>query len=57
MSKRLEDMTYDELVDYASAQIFDGLLTGGGKEFKTKVHIWLGQAITWDRDKRKKKNG
>jgi len=57
MSKRLEEMTYDELVDYASAQIFDGLLTGGGKEFKTKVHIWLGQAITWDRDKRKKKNG
>ena len=42
-----EKMTFEELVSYVTYQLHDGLLTGGGKEFKQRVHLWLGQAITW----------
>ena len=47
MSKRLEDMTFQELVEYATMQVHMALLEGGGKAMKASIHLWMGQAITW----------
>ncbi len=49
MSKFFEEMTFDELRDHAAARMFDGLLTGGGKEFKAQVYLWLCNAIAWEK--------
>jgi hypothetical protein len=46
--KKLEDMTYNELVEYVSQQLHSALLEGGGKSLKAAVHLWLGQAIVWN---------
>jgi len=51
----LEDMTFEELVSYVTYQLHAGLLEGGGKEFKQRVHLWLGQAITWAEEQKSKK--
>ncbi len=56
MSTPLEDMSYTELVTYVTAQLHDGLITGGGKEMKSRVHLWLGQAIQWNKAQEAKKN-
>lgn len=57
MSKPLKEMTYDELVEHVTAQLFDGLITGGAAELKSRVHLWLSQAIQWhwerEQDERK----
>lgn len=58
MSKPLEEMTYEELVDYSTQQIFGGLINGGTKEMHSRVYLWLSQAIQWRRmqdDGKKKK--
>lgn len=55
MSKKLEDMTFDELVEHTTEQVHFGLLEGGGKEMKARIHLWMAHAIAWDRMKEKKK--
>ena len=54
--KRIEDMTYEELVEYATMRIHSGLLEDGGKGMKSSVFIQLQNAITWrNAPERKKK--
>ena len=55
MSKKLEEMSFNELRDYIAQQLFDGLLTGGGKEFKARLHMWMGQIIQWDKAQKPKR--
>ena len=50
--KKLEDMNYNELVEYVTAQLMYGLLEGGSKELKSRVHLWLQQAIKWNETKK-----
>lgn len=45
--------TFDELATYAALDIHNALLVGGGKSMKGAVHLWLGQAIIWDREQNK----
>ena len=51
----LKDKTFEELVQYVALQLHAGLLEGGGKEFRQRVHLWLGQAIHWNEAQKKKK--
>lgn len=48
--KKLVDMTFEELVDHVSRDLHSGLLEGGGKELKARVHLWIGQAIYWQHE-------
>ena len=41
----VEKMTFDELVQHATAQIHFGLLEGGSDEMRSRVRLWMGQAI------------
>ena len=54
MSKRLEDMTYDELVEHVTQQHHSALLREGGKGLRQSVHSWLWQAIQWDKGQKEK---
>jgi len=49
MSKQIEDMTFEELVDRASREIHSALLEGGGRSMKASIHMWMSQAIYWDK--------
>jgi hypothetical protein len=51
MSKKLEDMTFEELVEHTTEQVHFGLLEGGSREMKARIHLWMGHAIAWDRIK------
>jgi hypothetical protein len=55
MSKKLEDMSFQELVDFAAIQIHTALLEGGGKAMKAALHLWMGQAILWSKYPKKEK--
>lgn len=44
---RVEDMTLEELADYATMRIHLALLQEGGKGMKSEVYLWLSQAIIW----------
>ncbi len=57
--KKLEDMTFEEVVDYAAQQIHFALLERGSKGFKSCLFLWMDQAIRWQefQDRRKKKHG
>jgi hypothetical protein len=48
MNKKLEELTFDELVELATQRIHSALLEGGGKSMKTAVHMWLQQAMLWN---------
>jgi hypothetical protein len=52
--KHIEEMTFDELVDHASRQTHDGLLTHGGNGLKDQVHLALCNAIGWAKSQEKK---
>lgn len=39
--------TFNDLVDEATQRIHMGLLEGGGREMKSRVHVSLDQAIRW----------
>lgn len=54
MSKKLEDMTFEELVEHTTEQVHFGLLEGGAKEMKGRIHLWMSHAIAWDRIKAEK---
>jgi len=59
--KRIEDMTYEELVEYATMRIHSGLLEDGGKGMKSSVFIQLQNAIirncrTWRNAPERKKS-
>ena len=53
--KKIEDMTFDELVDQASNRALSRLLTDGGKGLKAEMHSWMWQAIEWRKAQDKKK--
>lgn len=38
------EMEFEEFVTWATREIFDGLITGGGKEMKSRVHVVMQQA-------------
>ena len=46
-SKKIEDMTFEELVKNAALEIHSALLESGGKGLKGSLHVWMGQAIYW----------
>lgn len=50
--KTIEEMTFEELAEYAALQIHSALLEGGGKAMKGAVHLWLGQTILWSKLKK-----
>jgi len=55
---KLEDMTFQELTEYAATRIHLGLIGDGGKGMSREVHLWMDQAIRWyqfQQDKEKKK--
>jgi hypothetical protein len=54
MSKKLEDMNFSELVDHVTQQVHLGLLEGGSKEMRSRIHLWLAHAIAWDRREQNK---
>lgn len=58
MSKptKLEDMTFQELVDEATQEIHLGLLEAGGKGLRNAVFLWLSTTAQW-RDLRNHKEG
>lgn len=45
--KQLTDYTFEELVDNASRDVFDGLITGGGKDFKSRLWAHMNTAVRW----------
>ena len=47
MNKEYKDMTFDELVSEAAMRIHLGLLSGGGKGFRSEVYQALRMAIEW----------
>jgi len=55
-NKQLEDMSFEELVDYVTMRIHLGLLEGGGKGMKSTVHMWLSQTIVWSQGQKCKSN-
>ncbi len=55
--KQLISMTFEELVDNVSRDLHSALLEGGGKEFKARVHLWLGQAIYWSKESKEAQSG
>jgi len=46
-----ENLSFDELTEIASVRIHSALLDGGGKAMKAEVHLWMSQAIVWNRMK------
>lgn len=54
MSKKLEDMTYDELVDEMTRRAHSALLESGGKGLRNAIFMALQTAMTWN-EKRDKK--
>jgi hypothetical protein len=54
MSKKLEDMNFNELVDHVTQQVHLGLLEGGSKEMRSRIHLWLAHTIEWDRREQNK---
>lgn len=55
--KEINDFTYIELVDYVAIQLHSALLSGGGKEFRSAIYVWLDQAIRWSIAQNEKKRG
>lgn len=47
-NKKIEDMTFEELVKNAALEIHSALLESGGKGLKGSLHVWMGQAIYWN---------
>lgn len=47
MVQQLEDMMFADLVDEATREIHDGLLTGGGKGLRSAVWTSMNTAIAW----------
>jgi hypothetical protein len=47
--KTIEEMTFDELAQWAAHRIHAALLEEGGKGLKREVHLWLSQAILWNK--------
>jgi hypothetical protein len=47
--KNEKDWTYNELVEEATREIHSALLEGGGRNMRSTVHMWLNQAILWDK--------
>ena len=45
--KPLHQHTFQEIVDEATRQIFDGLINRGTKGMKDAIHISLVRAIDW----------
>ena len=43
--------TFEELVDIASTRILSALLTEGGPGMKRAIHLWMAQAIQWDKQR------
>ncbi len=52
--KKIEDMSFEELVGYATREIHSALLEGGARNMKATIHMWMDQAIYWDGIQRKK---
>ena len=53
-TQKLEDMSYDELVEYVALQAHSALLTEGGRGLRNSIHLWLHQAIIWSADQKEK---
>lgn len=51
--KPLENLNFSELVNVASQNILLSLIEEGGKGFKSAIHLWLSQAILWNKEKEK----
>ena len=43
------EMTFEKLVEFATQQIHLGLIEEGGKGMKSRVWLWMGQAIEWSK--------
>lgn len=41
------ELSFEELVDFATRNIHSALLVGGGKEMKSAVYMSMDRAITW----------
>lgn len=52
--KTLEQMTFDELVEYAGQQVVSSFWDNGKEGFKSALHLWMGQAIVWKETQSKK---
>lgn len=52
--KELKDLEFKELVDEATRQVHDGLLTKGSAGMRSAIWSWLSTAIQWS-DERKKR--
>jgi len=46
---RLEDMTYEELVEHVTQRVHLALIEEGGKGMRRTIHLWLSQAILWSK--------
>ena len=54
MNKELTEYTFEELVDGATKDILDGLITGGSKEMRNKIWDALSTAAKWRYEKDRK---
>ncbi len=57
MSKPVIEMTFNELVDYASTRILLSLMDKGGPGFKATINRWMVQALHWHEAQVKKGGG
>jgi hypothetical protein len=48
-SRKLEDMNFEELVEWQTQKIHSGLLEGGGHGLKNAVFTALDTAIAWNK--------
>jgi hypothetical protein len=48
--RSIEDMSFDELVDYNTQMIHSGLLEGGGRGLRTAVYMSMDVTIRWRRE-------
>ena len=52
--KTIEDMTWDELVEYNAQMIHSGLLESGGKGLKSAVYMSMDLTCRWRKAQDKK---
>ena len=46
-TKKVEKWTFDELADYVTRELFDGLISGGTKGMRTKWYVVFNVVGRW----------